>query len=354
MTYANHFELSTSNRQTRIVYAGILMTVVVLASLPFWLDSANIRLATEMLCYLALAQMWNLLVGYGGLLSVGQQAFVGFGGYLLFAACMFLGIHPLLAVPLAGLGAALLAVPTGLVAFRLQGPYFAIGTWVIAEVFRLIAAQITVLGGGSGISLPTSIARSVAEDRGEREAVIFGAALFLALLAVGGVWALMRSRWGLALSAIRDSEQAAASVGVRTSQTKFLVYVGAALITGATGGLLFLQKLRISPEAAFSVNDWTIFVIFIVVIGGLGTIEGPILGVIIFFALRWFAADWGSWYLIFLGAIAISVMLVDRKGVWPRLRAFGIPGLFDTSIHLVTRKADEISVMDAAVVPKRR
>lgn len=331
------FELIRGGPHGRLVGTGIIATLALMASLPLWLDSANIRLATEMLCYLTLAQMWNLLAGYGGLISIGQQAFVGLGGYLLFTLCMFGGVHPLVAIPLAGLGAAIVAIPAGLVAFRLQGPYFAIGTWVIAEVFRLVAAQITVLGGGSGISLPTAIARSVAEGRGERETAIYAAALVLAVFAVGGVWSLMRSRWGLALSAIRDSEQAAASVGVRTLQTKFLVYVGAAMVTGATGALLFLQKLRISPEAAFSVNDWTIFVIFIVVIGGLGTIEGPIVGVIIFFALRQVAADWGSWYLILLGAISILIMLVDRRGLWPRLAALGLPSAFATSTQLRKR-----------------
>ena len=123
------------------------------------------------------------------------------------------------------------------------------------------------------------------------------------------------------MTAIRDSEPASESLGVETYRTKFIVYVIAAAMTGLIGALIFLQKLRISPVAAFSVQDWTALVIFIVVIGGIGTIEGPILGTIIFFILREFAADWGTWYLIVLGGIAVSVMLFAPKGLWGLITA---------------------------------
>jgi branched-chain amino acid transport system permease protein len=105
-------------------------------------------------------------------------------------------------------------------------------------------------------------------------------------------------------------------------------------MTGLAGAFIFLQKLRISPEAAFSVNEWTAFVIFIVVIGGIGTIEGPIIGVVIFFALRGLTADWGTWYLMMMGAIAIAVMLVDKRGVWGALHARGVPSVFATTRSL--------------------
>jgi len=216
---------------------------------------------------------------------------------------------------------ALIAIPTGWVAFRLQGAYFAIGTWVIAEVFRLLAAQMGSLGGGSGISLPVAIARSLAASRDGREMVMYYIAFAIGISSVVIVWLLLRSRWGLALTAIRDSEQAAETVGVNTNRVKFLIYVFTAAFTGLTGSFLFLQKLRITPEAAFSVNDWTAFVIFIVVIGGIGTIEGPIIGVIVFFALRQIAADWGTWYLILMGSVAIGVMLIDKRGLWGAAKA---------------------------------
>ncbi|MEM6390742.1 MAG: branched-chain amino acid ABC transporter permease [Pseudomonadota bacterium] len=310
--------------------ALIALAVAVLATAPLWAGRADLRLLMEALSFLALAQMWNLLAGYTGLISVGQQAYVGLGGYLFFALAMFAGIPVLYAIPLAAVCTALVALPVGWLAFRLQGAYFAIGTWVIAEVFRLLAAQFPALGGGSGISLPVALAKSIATTRGGRETVMYYIALAIALASVAGVWLLLRSRWGLALTAIRDSEPAAASLGVDVRRVKFMVYIGTAAGSALTGAFIFLQKLRITPEAAFSVTEWSAFVIFIVVIGGLGTIEGPILGVILFFALRDLAADWGTWYLMGLGAIAIGVMLVDRRGIWGALRARGVPEIFST------------------------
>jgi len=209
-----------------------------------------------------------------------------------------------------------IAAPTGLFAFRLQGAYFAIGTWVIAEVFRLGFAQVSAMGGGSGMSLPADIVRTIGSSREGREHIVYWIALAIALGSILMVFALLRSRWGLAMTAIRDSEEASESLGVGTYATKFLIYVGAAGVTGLVGALIFLQKLRISPDAAFSLNDWTALVIFIVVIGGIGTLEGPIIGVAVFFLLREFAADWGAWYLILLGAIAVGAMLFAPKGIW--------------------------------------
>jgi len=292
------------------------LALLALLSAPFWAGRADLRMLMEALSFLALAQMWNLLAGYTGLISVGQQAFVGLGGYLFFALAMFPGVPVLLAIPAAALIAGLIAIPTGRVLFRLQGAYFAIGTWVVAEVFRLTAAQFPALGGGSGISLPVALARSIADSRAGREMVMYYLALFIALGAILAVWLLLRSRWGLALLAIRDSETAASSLGVKIRRIKFAVYVGTAIGTAFTGAFIFLQKLRITPDAAFSVTEWSAFVIFIVVIGGLGTIEGPIIGVILFFLLRDIAADMGTFYLIGLGVLAIAVMLVDRRGIW--------------------------------------
>ena len=128
---------------------------------------------------------------------------------------------------------------------------------------------------------------------------------------------LLRSRYGLALTAIRDNELAARSNGVDVARIKLVVYVVTAVRRPRmVGALIFLQKLRISPDAAFSVNDWTAFVIFITVIGGIGRIEGPIIGTIVFFLLRQTLADLGSLYLLMLGAVAIVVMLKAPKGIW--------------------------------------
>jgi len=138
----------------------------------------------------------------------------------------------------------------------------------------------------------------------------------LVVAVLGAVVLLLRSRWGLALTAIRDNELAARANGVDVRSTKLAVYVLTAFGTAMIGALIFLQKLRISPDTAFSVNDWTAFVIFITVIGGIGRIEGPIVGTVVFFLLRQTLADLGSLYLLMLGAVAIAVMLVAPKGLW--------------------------------------
>jgi branched-chain amino acid transport system permease protein len=200
--------------------------------------------------------------------------------------------------------------------FRLRGHYFAIGTWVVAEVFRLIASQLSALGGGSGISLPAGMVVAMASSRQMREFLIYWVALALVVAVLGAIILLLRSRYGLALTAIRDNELAARSNGVDVTRTKLVVYVITALGTAMIGALIFLQKLRISPDTAFSVNDWTAFVIFITVIGGIGRVEGPIIGTIVFFALRQTLADLGSLYLLMLGAVAIAMMLFAPKGLW--------------------------------------
>jgi branched-chain amino acid transport system permease protein len=310
------WRIERSTQASRIGLWLLVPVLAALASLPFWAGSANMRLVVEMAYFLALAQMWNLLAGYAGLVSVGQQAYVGLGGYALFALTILLGVPPLAALPLAGLAAALIALPTALVVFRLRGAYFAIGTWVVAEVFRLVLAQVTTLGGGTGMSLPIGIVRAIAESRDGRELVVYYTGIGIAIGAVALVFLLLRSRHGLALTAIRDAEGAAESLGVDNFRTKLWVYLVAAFGAGVVGALIFLQKIRISPDAAFSISDWTANVIFIVVIGGIGRIEGPIVGTLVFFALRSVLADFGTWYMIILGAVAVVVMLKAPQGLW--------------------------------------
>ena len=265
----------------------------------------------EMACYLIFAMMWNLLAGYGGLVSIGQQAYLGLGGYALLVMGNFMGVNPFLAVPIAAILAMLVALPVSLVAFRLQGGYFAIGTWVIAEVFRLSIANVSAVGGGSGTSL--TALRGI--EKATRVSLTFWLCLAGAVAAVGLVYWFLRSRQGLALLAIRDSEIASESQGVNVRATKLGVYLVAAFGAGLAGALYFLGNLRISPDAAFSVN-WTAFCIFIVMIGGIGTIEGPIVGVVLFYLLSNLFSDYGTWYLVGLGLLAIVVTIAFPQGLW--------------------------------------
>ncbi len=333
---AGHYRIETGTPVSLMAAVGTLIVVALLAALPLFAGRDLLENMIFVLYMLALAQCWNLLAGYTGLVSVGQQAFVGLGGYILFALTLIAGIDPLVAIILAGAISALFALPTALIVFRLRGAYFAIGTWVVAEVYRLSFAQFRQLGGGTGTSLGPDITNAVfAIDRvkslldvrtpAARDIISYWAALALAVGTTLLVYLILRSRRGLALGAIRDSEEAAASVGIDNARVKLAVYVIAAAVTGMIGALIYLQKARISPDAAFSVLDWTAYVIFIVVIGGIGTIEGPILGTLIFYLMQNYLASYGAVYLILLGVLAILVMLFAPKGLWGYLsQSYGL------------------------------
>ena len=321
------YSVTTRTPASSIAAVVALGLIVLLFLAPAFASRGMIQDLFFILTMLTLAQFWNLLAGYGGLVSVGQQAFVGLGAYALYGAVILGGVDPVLSILFAGIAAVVLAVPTAFFAFRLQGAYFAIGTWVIAEVARLSVAQWQAVGGGTGTSLPRSALREMWFVEGietlfdtrasaARDILAYWLALTLAIATIAGIYWLLRTKRGLALAAVRDNVEAAKSVGVDATRMKWVVFLTSAFGTGLAGGLIYLQKARISPDAAFSVTDWTAYVIFIVVIGGIGTIEGPILGVLVFFVLQNLLADYGSWYLMILGLIGIAVMLFAPRGLW--------------------------------------
>ena len=317
----------------------VAVVILVLAAAPLWGSTDTMRLLIDVFLYLALASLWNFLAGYAGLVSVGQQAFVGLGGYLLYVLAAKADVPLLVAVPIVGLAAAIVSVPIAGLLFRLRGAYFAIGSWVVAEVFRLAAGLITPLGGGSGMSLPARVAISIGRNQHDRYLAIYVTALCLLLVIQALIVLVLRSRYGLALTAIRDNELAARSSGIDVGRTKLVVYVVTAFGTAMVGALIFLQRLRISPDAAFSVNDWTALVIFMVVIGGVGSFEGPIIGTIIYFLLRETLANLGSTYLMILGAVAILVMLKAPKGLWGLVRERINLQLVPLQLRVVTKPA---------------
>ena len=321
------YSVTTRTRAATVSGVAALVLLMVAVVLPAFASRSLIQDLFFILTMLTLAQFWNLLAGYSGLVSVGQQAFVGFGAYMLFGATILWGWNPVPALFLSGLFALLLAIPTAFFAFRLSGAYFAIGTWVVAEVVRLTVAQWQAIGGGSGTSLPREAREAMwgvewigalfdVRAAAARDILAYWLALALAAATVGGVYWFLRTRRGLALAALRDNVEAAKSVGVDAQRMKWIVFLVAAFGTGIAGGLIFLQSGRISPDSAFSVSQWTAFVIFIVVIGGIGTIEGPIVGVLVFFFLQKLLSDYGATYLIALGALGIVIMLFAPSGLW--------------------------------------
>jgi branched-chain amino acid transport system permease protein len=294
---------------------------------PCLFSRAVVQYVFFMLTMLVLAMQWNMLAGFVGLVSVGQQAFVGIGAYAMFACVIFFGWDPLVGLLVGGVAAAVLAIPTAFFVFRLQGAYFAIGTWVVAEVTRLLLAQWKMLGGGTGASLPKGTTTGMMgvgavhdllhmKPAQVVDSISYWLALVLAVATLIVSYRVLRSKTGLGLRAMRDNVGAARSVGVHATRLKAWVFLLVAFGTGICGALIYLQKARISPDSAFSLLDWTAYVIFIVVIGGIGTLEGPIVGVLVFFVLQHFLADYGSLYLVSLGLIGICVMLFAPGGLW--------------------------------------
>lgn len=283
--------------------------------IPLLSGVSGLQLGLEFAITLTLASLWNLLAGYAGIISIGQQAFLGFGGYALFALVAFAGVPALPALVLAALLSGVLGILAAFLLFRLRGPQFAIGTWVFAEIIRLTFAQIPALGGGAGMSLPVSSVFAISTSRPTRMLIFYILAACLALAVYGGIWAFLRSRHGLALRAIKDSEAAASSLGVDVSVLKRNVYVIVAVVTGLAGALFFLDMVRLSPDAGFSMTDFTADIIFICVIGGVGRFEGPLIGCIVYFGLRSLFSNYAEWYLIGLGMFAILIMLLSPKGL---------------------------------------
>jgi branched-chain amino acid transport system permease protein len=309
--------LKVTRSRRNVAWSGIgaLVVVVVLFLFPYYVGPGITGILVQGLIVLTLASMWNLLAGYAGLVSVGQQAFFGLGAYFVLIPAMH-GVTPWLGLFIAAIGAGVCAVPLWWLVARLRLGYFAIATWVLAEVVALIIEQIQSIGGGTGEPLPGLSGY----DPAVLTAYTYWAALVVAVLAIGGVYLLLRSKVGLVLTAIRDDERAAKSSGVRVGLARLGVFIAAAAGCGAAGGVLAIEQLRVDPGAGggggvFSVQ-WTATMAFAVIIGGIGTIEGPILGTIVYLVLQQTLQHYNVWYLIVLGIVAIAIAIFARRGLW--------------------------------------
>jgi branched-chain amino acid transport system permease protein len=307
------------SRTSGLFLGGASALVVALAFVPLLLDADVVQHLTVLLILVILAVMWNALAGYGGLLSVGQQAFVGIGAYgTVFLAGQ--GVPPYVAMVLATVFAGAVSVPISLFALRLRAAQFAIGMWVIAEVCAILVTLDRSLGAGTGISL----IQMNQYDPAFRNAYTYWMALGFAVLFAAGLFLLLRSPTGASLQAIRDDEEAAASLGVRVAAGKRLLFVLAGTGCGAAGVLIVANTLFIEPTSIFSVQ-WTAYMIFMVLVGGLGTFEGPILGAILLFTIQTVFVSGGPWYLVGLGATAGLFALLLPRGLWGTLEdRFGI------------------------------
>ncbi len=306
---AAEVRVTRSRRST--LWAAIVAIVVVaaLGYAPYVVFSGTTNLAVDFFILLIMASMWNLLAGYAGLVSVGQQAFIGLGAYFV----LILASHhtsPFLAIPVATLLCAAVGLPVWLLVSRLRSGYFSITMWVIATICELIIIQIASLGGGTGTALP-----GLTSSPTLLTAYTYWAALAVAVLTIGGTYYLLRSPIGLVMTAIRDDETGARSIGARVFATQRLVFMVSAAGCGAAGAIYIISQQFVVPGAAFSVQ-WSAEMIFITIIGGIGTIEGPILGTVVFFTLQQTLSHYGTWYFIILGLIALAVAVWAPRGLW--------------------------------------
>jgi branched-chain amino acid transport system permease protein len=289
-----------------------------------------------------MATMWNLLAGYAGMVSIGQQAFVGLGAYatLYFA---LKGMNPFVTIPLAAIVCGLLAVPITYLLLRLRGGYFAIATWVVADTALLIIGTIALLGGGTGRLVPGLQNLTPTETAHYS----YLAAWAVALIVVAGTYFLLRSRVGLVLASIRDNEVAARSAGVNVRAARRTIFIVAAAGCGAAGAVLAISQPFIQPSSVFSLQ-WAAEMLFVSMIGGLGTIEGPIIGAIIFFVLQQSLQQQGAWYLIIFGTLAVVIALWQPRGIWGAFRDRFHVDLLPVGYHVRRRSKvnEEVSVVE--------
>jgi ABC-type branched-subunit amino acid transport system permease subunit len=304
------FRVTRSQRNVAWTGVAALIVVAVLAMFPYIVYSGTTSVLVQAFIVLTMASMWNLLAGYAGLVSVGQQAFVGLGAYFVLVLAIN-GISPFAALPVAAIGAGVVALPLWWLVSRLRSGYFAIATWVLASTIMLIIERFSSIGGGTGMPLPGF----AGFDPTLLTAYTYWAGLAVTIITLLVIYLLLRGRLGLVLTAIRDDEVAARSSGARVGLARMLVFLVAGAGCGAAGGVLAISQLQVQPSAVFSVQ-WTAEMGFATIIGGLGTIEGPIIGTAVYMVLQQTLATYNAWYLIILGLVAIVIALFARRGLW--------------------------------------
>lgn len=296
------------SRMPRVKFEIVILfiAIAVLACLPFALDSYWLQFGYRTLQLLALAVAWNLLAGYGGQVSLGTAAFVGLGAYAMAVIGNLSGLHFILLLPLCAGMAAAFAVFVSPGMFRLRGLYFTIGSLALAEALRILMVNNTRFGGTRGIilsALPPSFA------------MLYWVALALAAIAeLAVLWILARPT-ALALQAVRDDEDVARQMGVRTFRSKLGAFALSAAVMGMVGGLQSLKLGAIEPYGAFALS-WTIDTTAVVIIGGLGTRYGPILGTLIYAALSEWLRDVPELHLAITGLFLLLVIRFAPGGLY--------------------------------------
>lgn len=283
---------------------GIL--VLALATTPVW-GSDYVVLFCMLFClYLSMSQMWNLLIGYSGLFSLAQSVFIGITGYTMAVMTSYYGGNLWLSLLLGGVLSVMFALFMSLFIFRMKGIYFGIITLLFAEVLALLFSNWEYIKYSQGMFIKPVPPPSLD--------TIYWGSFTIGVGSVALVYGILRSKLGIGLMAMRDDEEVADATGVKIFRSKLYCFLIAAFVTGLTGGMYYTYQIFIMPYEAFSIS-WSIKMIFMVVIGGIGTVEGPIIGTLVFVLLSQWLAEYFSVSMLILGGIAIAVMLVAPKGI---------------------------------------
>jgi len=289
----------------------LIVIIAVLAVLPIiglpqqWL--IYLRL---FFIYLAIANMWNLLCGYSGLISLCQPAFIGLAGYTMIMLA-WIGIPIYVGIIAGAIVAAIFALLISVPVFRLRGIYFAIGTLVVPEALKYVFLLWKPVGG----KLQGGGAGYVLKGAGEfSTADVYWLALVIGLASIFLMWFILRSKLGLGLAAIRDNDTTAASSGINVFRLKLLTFIIGAIVTGIAGAIFYISQAAIEPTSAFNIK-WTMICILAAVIGGLRTQVGPIIGTIIVVFLHFALARYAGYSLIIQGVILVGVMLAAPSGI---------------------------------------
>ena len=318
-----------TGKMTTVRWISLAVAVVLLVSLPFWGGDYIVNIFTLILMYMAIGEMWNLLAGYAGLVSLGAQAFIGLGGYSLAMISQVFKLPFLLGFLLAAVISVLFALIISVPIFSMKDVYFTIGTWLVAEAVCVFFQSWAFVNFNVGYNI--TVARRLSGT------AMYFIAFGVGLIALVAVVIILRSKFGLGLMAMRDNEAASEIRGVKLYRSKLICFLVSSAITGIAGAALYLNLSYIKPTVGFGI-DWTVSMVFIAVIGGMGTIEGPIIGAIIFVILRQLLYNFSGFSMLILGIIAVVMILVAPKGIMGLINKkkgfdlFGVKRTVDISI----------------------
>jgi len=309
-------------KDKRSIILTILVTIA-FAIVPFFLNVTTSYFAYFLFlsfCYTIMAQGWNLVAGYTGQISMGQHAFFGLGAYT--TAIIWLRdltktgyyFDPV-TMALSGLVPVILAIVIGIpLLSRLRGDYFALGTLGVGEILKIFFVKGGAFTGASdGLHLPSTVFKSMRP--------YYWTGLFLALFATATIYFLIRSRVGLALRAIREDETSAASHGIHILKYKIFAFAVGAFLAGLSGSLFTYYLFHINPDSVLKL-DWTFYPILMCVIGGSGTIMGPVIGA--FFMNALFTMT--DIYFVQMHPVVAGILIILVMMFMPK----GLIGLMDT------------------------